>query len=220
MKNILFLEDEVIIALSARRSIEANCQATVHLAHNSTDALKIAREINIDLLIADVNLKEEVDGIDVATQLDALYKIPTIFLTSYSDELTLERASKLKSISYLVKPFREDDLIAQLKIARYQYERDHRAVSDLGQGYHYHHEERELERDGEHVALTAKEHQLFLLMVNAPGKVISFAHIDDRLWPAKYITPGTRRQLFYRLRGKLPDLELETINTTGYRLTL
>ncbi len=152
-------------------------------------------------------------------RMDALYQTPILFLTSSSDEGMLKRASKLRPVGYRIRPFREDELIAQLKLVHYQYERENLSLIDLGKGYYYDHEQRRLLRDNESIALTAKEHQLFLLMLNRPGKVVSFTYIDDRLWPANYVSSGTRRQLFYRLKRKLPGLDIKTVPTTGYRLT-
>ncbi len=219
MKNILLLQKQSIIACDLGRSIQNNCHADVHLAHDPAAALRVARDIDIDLLITDIELGEEVDGVDVAIQLDALYQTPMLFLTSSSDEQMLERASRLSPIGYRIRPFREDELIPQLKLARYQYERENLSLLDLGKGYHYDNEQRRLLRDDESIALTAKEHQLFLLLLNAPGKVVPFTYLDEQIWPASYVSSGTRRQLFYRLKTKLPDLDIETVTMTGYRLT-
>ncbi len=98
MKNILLLQNERIITSDLRRIIETGCHADVHLAHDSSTALRFAREIGIDLLITDVDLGERIDGVDVATQLDSLYQTPILFLMSSSDEEMLVRASRLTRI--------------------------------------------------------------------------------------------------------------------------
>lgn len=218
--NILLLEDEVIIALSIKQTIEANCKAHVFNTHCAAEAQKTVHENRIDLLIADINLNEETDGIDVAGRLNSLYHIPTLFLTSYSDEETLKRASGVDFIGYLVKPFREEELIAQIKLANFQFMKNEHFCSDLGKGYRYLYKTRELLKNDEEIILTAKEHQLLLLLINAAGKTVTFDYIDDLVWPAKAISAGARRQLFYRLRSKLPDLELETVYHIGYVLKI
>lgn len=218
MRNILLLEDEVIIALSVKKSIQDNCEAEVYLAHDPSTALKIAREVSLDLLIADVNLQAERDGIDVATQLFSLYGLPTVFLTSYTDEETIKRASKVDVIGYLTKPFREEEIIAQMKVARFRFVNESEDHKEIGEHYYYDEKSRELIKDGDCINLTVKEHQLFLTLLNAEGRPVPFAYVDELVWPGDTISAGTRRQLFYRLRNKIPDLDLDTVNSNSYVL--
>ncbi len=220
MRNILLLEDDVIIALSIIQTIKANCDGQIHHALTATAAMELARKHTIDLLITDIGLGTRIDGIDVAQQLYKLYGLSILFLTSYSDEETLKRASKLNMIGYLVKPFREQDLIAQMRLAHYQYTKDEDLFVNMGAGYRYSFETQELLKDGECIRLTAKEHRLFLALLNAQGKIVSFSYIDDLLWPDKSITTGARRQLVFRLKGKIPGLALESISNVGYLLKI
>ncbi len=218
LRNILLLQDRSVISSDLSRFIQTHCRADVHLVHEPGAALKVAHDIDIDLLITDIELGKEIDGIDVAIQLDALYQTPILFLTSSSDDKMLERASRLRPIGYRIRPIREDELIVQHRLIRYQYECERFSLLDLGKGYHYDDEQRRLLRDDEPIALTAKEHQLFLLLLNMPGEVVSFTYLDEQIWPADHVSSGTRRQLFYRLKAKLPDLDIETVTMTGYRL--
>jgi len=220
MLKILLLEDEAIISLSTKQTIEANCNVHVLSAYCAAEAQKIAHENRIDLLIADINLREDTDGIEVATQLNSLYHVPTLFLTSYSDGDILHRASEVDFIGYLVKPFREEELIAQIKLANFQFMKNEPLVTDLGNGYRYQYKTRELLKDGKEIILTAKEHQLLLLLINGEGKTVTFDYIDDLIWPARTVTSGARRQLFYRLRSKLPELDLQTVYHFGYVLKI
>ncbi len=220
MKNILILEDEVIIALSIKQTIKANCDAHVHASHDSATAFNIAYKHSIDLLIADIDIGEEIDGIDVAKHLYELYDIPVLFLTSHSDTSTLKRVSKLKEIGYLIKPFREKDLITQIRLVDYQYAKEKTHFLDLGEGYSYSNKTKELLRDNEHIRLTVKEHQLFLALLNAKGNVMTYTYIDTLLWPGKVNTTGVRRQLIYRLKRKLTDLRLESVKDIGYFLNI
>jgi DNA-binding LytR/AlgR family response regulator len=74
-----------------------------------------------DLVILDIKLEEEKDGIDLAVLLKEKYKTPFIFLTANSDSTTLERAKKVRPLAFLVKPFSQVDLHATIEIAFNNY---------------------------------------------------------------------------------------------------
>ena len=74
-----------------------------------------------DLVILDIKLEEEKDGIDLAFLLKEKYKTPFIFLTANSDSTTLERAKKVRPLAFLVKPFSQVDLHATIEIAFNNY---------------------------------------------------------------------------------------------------
>jgi DNA-binding NarL/FixJ family response regulator len=78
-----------------------------------------------DAVLLDVNLNDTQDGIDIGTIIQQQYKIPFVYITSYADKGTLERAKKTRPAGYIVKPFEEKDVLAGLEIALYNfYERD------------------------------------------------------------------------------------------------
>lgn len=218
MRDILILEDQVIIALSIQASITRHCDAKVHMAHDSATAFEIAHHNPIDLLITDIDLGEEIDGIDVAHHLHTQHTIPILFLTSYSDEQILKRASNVKMSGYLLKPFREDGLITQLRLISYQDPKEETHFMDLGKGYSYRYKTEELRKDHKTISLTDKEHKLFLALLNAKGNLLTYSFIDDLLWPGKVTATGVRRQLIYRLKKRISELSLESITDIGYRL--
>lgn len=219
-REILVLEDEVIIAQSIKRSIVPHCDVTVHLAYDALTALTIAEKRPIDLLIADIGLGNGVDGIDVAKALDDQRDIPVLFLTSYHDDKTLQRASKLDIIAYLVKPFRMEELLVNLRLSRHHQTKEDISFWDLGNGYRLNEKSERLFRGDDLIRLTEKEQTLFMALVKAKGNVLTNAVIDDMFWPDKETTVGVRRQLVYRLKRKIPTLEINVIKDIGYQLNI
>jgi len=87
------------------------------IAYDSIEAKEQLLTNTPDAAILDVNLESEQDGIDIAGYINEKFQLPFLFLTSYSDKETLERAKKVKPSGYIVKPFNEKTLLASLEIA-------------------------------------------------------------------------------------------------------
>lgn len=112
--KIVVVEDEPLIADDIADRLQKQGYEVVGIADNSTEALRIIEKEKPDLALLDVNIEGNVDGIGLAAQLS----IPFVFLTSYYDQRTLDRAKLTNPSGYIVKPFNERDLIANLEIAR------------------------------------------------------------------------------------------------------
>ena len=82
------------------------------------EAVKMAGELRPDVILMDIHLAGSIDGIDAAGEIAGSFHIPVIFLTAYADEQTLERAKGAKPFGYLIKPFRERDLDATIRMAQ------------------------------------------------------------------------------------------------------
>ncbi len=82
------------------------------------EAVSMAEEVRPDVVLMDIHLAGTIDGIDAARDISEAFRIPVIFLTAYADEQTLERAKEAKPFGYLIKPFRERDLHATIRMAQ------------------------------------------------------------------------------------------------------
>jgi len=80
--------------------------------------VKLAGEVRPDVVLMDIHLAGTIDGIDAAGSISGSFRIPVIFLTAYADDQTLERAKEAKPFGYLIKPFRERDLHATIRMAQ------------------------------------------------------------------------------------------------------
>lgn len=112
--KVLIVEDEPLIADDIAVRLEKHGYEVVGIADEAHDALQIIEEKKPDIVLLDVNIEGNVDGISLAAQLS----IPFVFITSYYDQKTLDRAKLTNPSGYIVKPFNERDLIANLEIAQ------------------------------------------------------------------------------------------------------
>lgn len=118
--KVLIVEDESIVALDLQRRLIRLGYDVPRVAATCEQTIKAIEETLPNIVLMDINIAGEVDGIDTAAQLD----VPVIFLTAYSEESTLQRAKASKPYGYLVKPFSERELHATIQMAleRYQVE--------------------------------------------------------------------------------------------------
>ncbi len=118
--KILIVEDEMITSDHLRRLLGRLGYEVVGISASGASALECIEQTNPDLLLADIGLEGEIDGIEVAARAREEWKIPTVFLTAFSDHETMRRARITEPYGYLVKPFAEQELHATIEIALQQ----------------------------------------------------------------------------------------------------
>ncbi len=119
--QILVVEDEIIVAEDIRRSLQNMGYNVPVTASKGEDAIRIAGENNPDLVLMDIVIEGQMDGIQTAEQIRSRYNIPVVYLTAYSDIKTLERAKITEPFGYIIKPFKERELNINIEIALYKH---------------------------------------------------------------------------------------------------
>jgi AmiR/NasT family two-component response regulator len=119
--KILIAEDETIIRLDLRTLLEAGGFEVCGEAKDGEEAVALARSLEPDLAIMDVKMPK-LDGIDAARKILDERPIPIVMLTAYGQEELVSRAVEAGVFGYLVKPFREQDLLPAIQTARARYE--------------------------------------------------------------------------------------------------
>lgn len=119
-EKILVVEDEGITVLHMRKALEEMGYIVAGVASSAEEAIMKSTEIRPDLVLMDILLKGEVDGIEAAEKIRAILNIPVIYLTAHADEATLRRAKITEPFGYIVKPFKERDLYIAIEFALYK----------------------------------------------------------------------------------------------------
>lgn len=120
-KRILIVEDEIITAKDIKESLQDNGYVVLATVSSGEEAIKKVEEENPDLVLMDIMLKGEVDGIETARQIRLISNIPIVYLTAYSDKNILERAKITEPFGYILKPFNERELHINIEIALYKH---------------------------------------------------------------------------------------------------
>jgi len=118
--KILIVEDEKIVARDIQKSVEIMGYFVCAIASSGEEAVQKAGETRPDLTLMDIVLKGEMDGIKAAEQINALFKIPIVYLTAYDDEDILQRAKITTPYGYITKPFNDRELRIAIEIALYK----------------------------------------------------------------------------------------------------
>jgi len=127
--RILIVEDEPIIAEDLAMTLTKEDYLVVGKAYTALQAMDMVMSRYPDLVLLDILLKGDQDGIDIGRILHEKYHIPFIYITSFSDKATLEKARTSMPSGYIVKPFRTRDLIATIEMAMYRHAVDNNTAS-------------------------------------------------------------------------------------------
>ena len=115
--RILVAEDETIIRLDLRGLLERAGHEVVGEARDGEEAVGLARELEPDLAVMDVKMPR-LDGIEAARRIMEERPIPIVMLTAFDQRELVERAAEVGVYGYLVKPFRESDVVPAIETAR------------------------------------------------------------------------------------------------------
>jgi PAS domain S-box-containing protein len=118
--RILILEDDRVVARDIQRQLTRIGHEVLGMAVRGEDAVALALEMRPDLVLMDIRLGGEVDGVEAASQIRRQCQSPVVFLTAYSDDDTLRRASEAEPFGYLLKPFEDSQLRTVIEMALYK----------------------------------------------------------------------------------------------------
>ena len=119
--NIYIVEDEPLIAATIKSALLKQGYNVVGDAEDAVTALKDIAMLQPDLVLLDIQLDGNKDGVDLAQELD-LQQIPYLYLTSQTDPETIERVKATQPLGYIVKPFTEHSLRSNIELAWHSYE--------------------------------------------------------------------------------------------------
>jgi PAS domain S-box-containing protein len=119
--KILIVEDEHIVALDIARNLKSFGYEIAGMAKDSENALKLTSQENPDLILMDIKIDGNMDGIQTVKKIQLKHSIPIIYLSAYSDEQTLERAKLTEPHGFLLKPFERKELRTTIETALYKY---------------------------------------------------------------------------------------------------
>lgn len=119
--KILVVEDEMIISMEIKQKLQTMGYVVTGQAITGESAIQKAGETQPDIILMDIRLKGEMDGITAAKRIIDLYDLPIIFLTAHSDKATLERAIAVSPSGYLLKPFKERELMTNIEMSLHKH---------------------------------------------------------------------------------------------------
>ncbi len=116
-EKILIVEDESVMALNIQMRLEAASYRVTGVADSAQTALTLAIATQPDLILMDIRLKGDQNGVSVAQKIRNQFDIPIIYLTAYTDATTLQEAQQTEPYGYILKPFDPANLYSTIEIA-------------------------------------------------------------------------------------------------------
>jgi DNA-binding LytR/AlgR family response regulator len=129
--KVLIVENEPVIAMDIRLSLEQMGYEVAGTAASYKDALEISHSNAPDIALMDINIDGNKDGIQTARALRMHFDIPVIFLTSLTELDTIQKAKESEPFGYLVKPFRKDELQSSIEIGLFNWEKTRHLKNDI-----------------------------------------------------------------------------------------
>ncbi|WP_414516978.1 ATP-binding protein [Nostoc sp. PCC 9305] len=122
--RVLVVEDEYILAINLQETLESLGYVVLDIADSAEGAIAKATEFRPNLILMDIRLRGEMDGIQAAEQIWHHLQIPIIYVTGHSDKSTVERATLTSPFGYILKPIKEQELYVAIQTALNRYDRE------------------------------------------------------------------------------------------------
>ena len=129
--NVLVVEDESIVSKDIQHSLTKLGYQVVGAAATGERAIELANSEHPDVILMDIMLKGEMNGVEAAEIIRRELKIPIIFLTAYADDATLNKAKIAEPYGYIIKPFKEIDLHTTIEMAIYKHQKEREVEKEL-----------------------------------------------------------------------------------------
>ncbi|HNU52741.1 MAG TPA: ATP-binding protein [Verrucomicrobiota bacterium] len=124
--RVMIVEDDAIVAAHLRRVMEQMGFEVAGLVATGKEAVQVAGAEKPDVILMDINLRGDVNGLQAAEKIHEQHGIPVIYLTAYADEAVVEQAKRTQPYGYLTKPVRDKELRASLEMALFKSRTDRR----------------------------------------------------------------------------------------------
>lgn len=226
--NVLIVEDEIVLAMAIELSLKKMGFLVSGIETTASKAILHAQNNHPDIILMDINLNNTETGIDAANVIWKKFKIPIVFLTSYTNDQTIKAAMECEPYGYLIKPCRDEELKASISMAIHKHryffkdkknlEKEQTDFLYLEGNLKFDKSNSNLYKNEEEIKLTKNEKKLFEIITKNAGEVVSFKTIYAYIWREDLYDMGKLRTLIYRLRIKLGIDPFENMYEQGYKI--
>jgi PAS domain S-box-containing protein len=192
--KILIVEDEWIIANDIKSSLKDLGYNVVAVAATGNEAIEKAKSQTPDLILMDIVLQGDIDGIEASKQIMTYLDMPVVYLTAYTDDKRLKQAKKSGAYGYLIKPFKDRELQATIEMALYKHKM-----------------EKKLKQSESRLLTTLKSINDAVISTDKKGLVTFMNPLSQSLTGYKIKSAkGKHLQNIFNIKSEVPDF----INTT------
>ena len=128
--KVLVVEDESIVSKDIQHSLKRLGYVVTGSSATGEKAIQLATEDRPSIVLMDIMLKGDMNGIEAAEIIRREHQIPVIFLTAYADEATLSKAKVTEPYGYIIKPFKEIDIHTSIEMALYKHQKEKEVIKE------------------------------------------------------------------------------------------
>ncbi len=220
--TIFIVEDDLVSAQYLKEILEVEGFEILGIADDGQDALDRLRSCPVDIVLMDIILKGVMTGSEAALILKQMHpSCKVIFLTAYADEEMIEYALDAKAAAYLMKPYREKEIIATIQIVMKQdqpKEVPNTTKIQLKNEFVYDMEKHTLRKEGKLIPLSEKKRRLIEILAKNRDRVVSNEELYMYIWQEPK-SNGSLRSLISRFKDQVGTEIITNVNSLGYMVT-
>ena len=224
MPNVIIVEDELIAAEYLKEVLLANNFNVIDILDNGREAMNQIPQLNPDLVLMDIMLKDNVSGSEVALHLKHTSpQIAIIFLTAYADSEMVEYAVEANTFGYLMKPYNEKEIVNTLKVvfARTKEkkvdEKQEENFIVINKNFTFDLENKKLLKDTIELSLGKNALSLLEILCKNANSSVSNEQISMHIW-GEIKNDITIRTQVHRIKVKIGESVIHNINGVGYKI--
>jgi len=222
-KRVFIAEDDLLSAEYLKKILQDAGYEIAGMSDNAEDTIKRCKALKPDAVLMDIILKGPLTGTEAALKIrEYIPSCKIIFLTAYAEKEMVEYAEMSKAYAYLLKPYREKEILATLKVALShdgrRSETEKRELIELKNGFFFDTANRRLLKNGKEVPLTSKKLRLIELLAKNKNSTVSNEQICLEVWH-ELKSDNTLRSLIHRFRNAIGDDIITNVNGVGYTVS-
>lgn len=220
-KRIFIVEDDLLSAQYLKEMLEAEGFAISGISDTAEGALNTLAACGADLVLMDIMLKGTMSGSEAAVRIKRAHpECKIIFLTAYANKEMVEQAAEAKAAAYLMKPFREREIVATLTtvLALHTDADETGGNIVLKNGYVFNKSQNRLELNSKEVPLTKTKLKLIKILAEHKNSVVSTEQLLNSAWNESKKNSTLRSQIT-RLKKIVGDDLVTNVNGLGYTIT-
>ncbi len=222
MRKILLVEDNEIIVKGLKYLLEQE-KFDIKIAKNIVEAKTMIKKQKFDLYLLDITLPDG-DGYEICQYVKKQKDVPVIFLTAKDEELNVVQGLDMGADDYIIKPFRNRELISRIKSVLRRYYHDEinenqikcrDVIIDSNKAVVY--------KAGKEIVFTSLEYKILYMLISNKNILVTREQILDKIWDVagNFVNDNTLTVYIKRIRNKLDDKEgkfIQTVRGIGYKV--
>lgn len=222
MREILLVEDNEIIVKGLKYLLEQE-KFDIKIAKNIVEAKTMIKKQKFDLYLLDITLPDG-DGYEICQYVKKQKDVPVIFLTAKDEELNVVQGLDMGADDYIIKPFRNRELISRIKSVLRRYYHDEinenqikcrDVIIDSNKAIVY--------KAGKEIVFTSLEYKILYMLISNKNILVTREQILDKIWDVagNFVNDNTLTVYIKRIRNKLDDKEgkfIQTVRGIGYKV--